>query len=158
MPVTHVPASGAPDGVAILHKAGVTEARANGQDMSGDTLSDGSVYGRNCTGSCSEQFTIYTNADQGTLNTNMAQLLSSAAAPGGSNVIITGPRYVLEITGVLDLQSSTNATTFFLAPATVAQRIGGTIVTAAPSPPAARHDAVPPPPGRKPHEPVRATT
>ena len=59
----------------------------------------------------------------------MAALLSSAAAPGGSDVIIIGPRYVLEITGVDDPNATSgNGTVYYLAPATVAQRIGGTIV------------------------------
>ena len=61
-------------------------------------------------------------------------MLSSAASPGGSNVIITGPRYMLGLTGVMTPPSSTLPTAFFLDPATMAQRIGGTIVTAAPSP------------------------
>lgn len=130
-PVTSVPASGAPNGVAILTRAGVTGAYANGQDIYGDANSEGEVHSAGCTAAdnCGEQFTIYTNADQATLNTNMAALLSSAAAPGGSDVIIAGPRYVLEITGVDDPNATSgNGTVYYLAPATVAQRIGGTIV------------------------------
>jgi hypothetical protein len=133
-PVTRVPASGAPDGVKILTRAGVSGAYPNGQDVYGDTMSEGKVPGPNCTGSCGEDLMIYTNADQAALNTNLAQMLSSAASPGG-DVIITGPRYILRVSGVMNpATASGNPVVFYLDPATIAKRIGGTIVTAAPSP------------------------
>ena len=65
------------------------QRRANGQDIYGDANSEGEVHSAGCTAADNygAQFTIYTNADQATLNTNMAALLSSAAAPGGSDPI-----------------------------------------------------------------------
>ena len=127
-PVTAVPASGAPDGVKILAKAGVTGATPDGTDVYGDAMADGTVHGPNCTAAdhCGEDLLVYSNASQAALNANLAALLTREAAPGGSSVAVTGPGYIISITGVADPNS--NGTVFYLSPATVAARIGGTIV------------------------------
>ena len=122
-PITVAPTTSAPDPVAILRAAGSAASGTGraGTDISGDTMADGNIYGPGCTGSCSEQLTVYTNADQSVLNTNMAQLMQSP----GSQAVITGDRFVLTVTGVAG--SGVNLT-YFTSPATIAQRVHGHLI------------------------------
>ncbi len=118
----------APDGVAILHQAGVTDASSGGTDISGDAMANGTVQQGDCTGGCGEMFTVYSNASAAALAQNMAQLMKTP----GSQAVIDGPggRYVITVTGVRELSAPDPAhdMAYFITPAQVAQRVHGTVV------------------------------
>jgi hypothetical protein len=122
-PITAAPTSTAP----ILREAGIPAAdiRRGGTGFYGDGSASGNVFGPGCTGSCSEQVGVYTNASQSALNANMAALFK---APGGQ-AVITGDRFVLAVTGVEGTGSNgADQIEYFTSPATFAQRVHGHLI------------------------------
>lgn len=119
-PVTSITPSdaNAPDPAAIVRKIPGAAVSDNDYDVSGDRLADGMIHGPGCTGYCGEQLSVYTSASQAQLNANMAALFGN---PNGQ-AIITGPRFVITVTGVV---GGNGGTEFFTSPAKIAADVHG---------------------------------
>ena len=125
-PVTSITPSyaSAPDPDAIIREIPGAKALVptpgGPSDVMGDRLGEGNIYGPGCTAAdnCGEAITVYTNTSQAQLNANMAQLFSN---PSGQ-AIITGPRFVMTVTGVA---GNNGGTEYFTSPAKIAADVHG---------------------------------
>ena len=114
----------APDGVAILHQAGVTNASNGGTDLWGDAMANGTVHQGSCTGGCGELLTVYSNADAAALAAHVAQFTLGSQALVKSDDGL----FVITVTGVIDTSADpAHNIVYYITPAQVAQRVHGTV-------------------------------